>query len=153
MGRLLELELRSDPDGLPAIRRRIEHWIAELGWSEPQLGEIVLALDEALTNVIRHGYRGRSGGRILVRLEAFDDPREGAGLEVRVRDFGRQINPDEICGRDLNDVRPGGLGVHIIRAMTNSAEYQQAEGGGMLLVMRKFRTHKADGGICRVERE
>ena len=60
-----------------------------------------------------------------------------------VAEGGRQVEPAQICGRDLCDVRPGGLGVHIIRAMTSGIEYRKAEGGGMLAILRKHRDHTA----------
>jgi anti-sigma regulatory factor (Ser/Thr protein kinase) len=143
---VLELELTSDPHWLPELRERVRRWAESQGWSERQSGEIVLALDEAVTNVICHGYGGAPNQRIVVTVAAIADEQQGEGVEIRVRDFGRQVDPAVICGRDLTDVRPGGLGVHIIRAMTNSVEYQRAEGGGMLLTMRKYKTHAVSAG-------
>lgn len=138
-----ELEVTSDPQNLPRLREDVREWILARGWSERQAGELVLALDEAVTNVIRHGYDGRPKQRILVSAEVVSDPQEGEGVELRVRDYGKQVDPEKICGRDLDDVRPGGLGVHIIRAMTSTCEYQRAEGGGMRLIMRKYKSHVA----------
>jgi len=143
---LFELELTSDPQWLPELRERVRRWAEGQGWTERQTGEIVLALDEAVTNVICHGYGGQSDQRIVITAAVIADPRYGEGVEIRVRDFGKQVDPEKICGRDLTDVRPGGRGVHIIRAMTNTAEYQRAEGGGMLLTMRKYKTHAVNAG-------
>jgi anti-sigma regulatory factor (Ser/Thr protein kinase) len=145
----LEMALKSDPGHLPDARERLRAWALSRGWEEQQIAEIVLALDEALTNVIRHGYGGARDHTIQVCAEVVQDPQHGEGLEIRVRDFGKQVDPADICGRDLDDVRPGGLGVHIIRSMTNSVEYHRAEGGGMLLVMTKFKTHRACSGNPR----
>ncbi len=149
----LELSMWSDAERLPALRNDVRAWLAGRGWPERQANEVVLALDEAVTNVICHGYGGRKDCRIEVTLEGIEDAVDGAGVEVRVRDFGRQVDPATICGRDLEDIRPGGLGVHIIKAMNNTVEYQRAEGGGMLLIMRKFRSHVAEAnsgkGRCR----
>ncbi len=142
----LETELTSDPRGLAKIRARVGAWAEGLGWSDRQVGEIVLALDEAVTNVIRHSYNDDPRQRILVSADMIDDPDHGEGVEIRVRDFGRQVDPTLIHGRDLDVVRPGGLGVHIMRAMTSTIEYQPAEGGGTLLIMRKYRTHTAQCG-------
>ncbi len=144
----LDLELLSDPSGLPDTRLRVRRWVLSRGWSDKQAEEIVLALDEALANVIRHGYGGDPRQQILLSGEAVRDPREGEGVEIRVRDFGRQVDPATICGRELGNVRPGGLGVHLIRAMTNSVEFRRAEGGGMLLIMRKYKTHTVPAGQC-----
>jgi anti-sigma regulatory factor (Ser/Thr protein kinase) len=139
----LELQLTSDPKGLSPVRAEVRTWLEGHGWEEARIGELVLALDEALTNVIRHGYGGAKDGRILVTLMVTVEGGAGSGVEIRVRDFGRQVDPTKICGRDLDDIRPGGLGVHIMRAMMSSIEYRCMEGGGMLLTMRKHKTHTA----------
>ncbi|HUU97433.1 MAG TPA: ATP-binding protein [Phycisphaerae bacterium] len=134
----LELELPSDPEMLPEVREQFRQWALPHGWTEDQVADTVLAIDEALTNVIRHGYGGEAGHTILVSLQALDDPVRGPGLEVRIRDHGKQVDPGTIRGRDLEDMRPGGLGVHIIQSVMDSAEYSCVPGGGMQLVMRKY---------------
>jgi anti-sigma regulatory factor (Ser/Thr protein kinase) len=140
----LNLELNSDPEELPGVRAAIRTWTARHGWDDPDVADIVLAVDEALSNVIRHGYEGRLGHRIEFALCALDDPQHGPGIEVRIRDFGKQVPLEEIRGRDLDDLRPGGLGVHIIRSVMNSVEYSHAPGGGMQLIMRKYQQPAAD---------
>lgn len=142
----MQLNLTSEPECLPQVRAKVQGWAREHNWTDQQVGEIVLALDEAVTNVIRHAYGGRPRQRIIVYAEMVNDPECGEGLEIRVRDFGQQVDPAEICGRALQDVRPGGLGVHIIKAMNSAVRYERAEGGGMLLTMRKYRTHTAECG-------
>lgn len=138
---VLEMELQSDAQLLPMVRDKVREWLCPGGWTEQQTSEIVLAVDEALSNVIRHGYDCRLGCPILLSLRLVQDAHEGEGVEIQVRDFGRQVDLDCIRSRDLDDVRPGGLGVHLIRCMMSSAEYTHAEGGGMRLVMRKYKTH------------
>lgn len=142
---ILELELSSDPRILPGVRAELRQWALPRGWTEDQTAEMTLAIDEALSNVICHGYRGEKTHRILLSVRSVQDPEAGEGAEIRVRDFGRQVDPTRICGRDLENVRPGGLGVHIIRAMMSFVEYSPAEGGGMLLIMRKYKGHSASG--------
>ena len=137
-GRVLKLDLTSDPAELAKVRQVFRAWTAQHGWTEHQIADIVLALDEALSNVIRHAYDGEPNHKIEVRARALDDPVRGKGLEIRVRDFGKQVPLDKIHGRDLSDLRPGGLGVHIIRSVMASVEYFHAKGGGMRLVMRKY---------------
>lgn len=139
----LELDLTSEPEGLPAVRDLLRQWLTERGWSEQQVHEIVLAVDEALSNVIRHGYENTPGRPIHMRLREITDAEQGGGLEICIRDYGRQVDPTQICGRDLDDVRPGGLGVHIIRSMMSTACYQIVPEGGMQLTMLKYRSHVA----------
>ncbi len=147
--RTLHLELDSNPAQLPGLRASMREFCIQHRWSEPQVGEIVLALDEAVTNIIRHGYDGASGRKILMDAAMVDSPAREEQLEVRLRDFGRQVDPAEIRGRQLADVRPGGLGVHIMRAMMSEVEYRHADGGGMLVILRKARSHAAPDAAPR----
>jgi len=140
---VLNLEITSDVAELPSVRDALRAWAAGHGWAEGQTADVVLAVDEALSNVIRHGYQGQPGHRIEIAARVLRDRAHGEEIEIRIRDFGKQVPLEEICGRDLDDLRPGGLGVHIIRSLTDSAEYSHAAGGGMQLVMRKYRQPSA----------
>ncbi len=136
-----EVAIASDPCRLPELRDTLRRWLEQAGWNERQIGEITLAVDEALVNTIKHGYGGRIDQRIEFTVRPIQSSELGAGIEIAIRDYGRQVDPKTICGRDLNDIRPGGLGVHLIKAMMNCATYEQADGGGMRLVMQKYLSH------------
>lgn len=140
---MIELKIKSDPAELTTVREALSTWAAGEGWDEQQIGEIILAVDEALTNVIRHGYSGQPTGEIDVQIATVAAGAADEGVEVRIRDYCPSVDLERICGRDLDDVRPGGLGVHLIRAMMEHVEYSHAAGGGMLLVLRKRKTHYA----------
>jgi len=139
------LELTSDAEQLRDVRDAIRAWADEDGWEEHDIADIVLAIDEALTNVIRHGYGGKSGQRIIVDMKAIDDPRRGAAIEIWIRDFGIQVPLDSIAGRDLADLRPGGLGVHIIHSVMEGARYRHMPDGGTELYMKKSRARRSSG--------
>jgi anti-sigma regulatory factor (Ser/Thr protein kinase) len=141
---VLDLDVTSDVAELPGVRDAVRAWSRALGWSEGPTSDIVLAIDEALSNIIRHGYEGEPGHKIELTARAVYDPAWGEGIEVRIRDYGKQVPLETICGRDLNDIRPGGLGVHIIRSVMSSVQYSHAKGGGMQLVMRKYQWPEAD---------
>lgn len=145
------IQITSNPVELPGVRDFFRDWTAAHGWPEDQIADIVLAVDEALSNVIRHGYDGRPGEEIEINVKAIRDDELGEGLEIRIRDFGKQVPLDKICGRDLDDLRPGGLGVHIIRSVMEHAEYAHAPDGGMTLLMRKFR--QSDSGAVQQQPE
>ncbi|MGE3181425.1 MAG: ATP-binding protein [Phycisphaerae bacterium] len=139
----LQVNVKSNPEDLTVVREALRNWLATQEWNDIQVAEIVLAVDEALTNVIRHGYDGKPDMPIEFQAERFVDSHQGAGIEINVRDYGKQVDLSKICGRDLNDIRPGGLGVHLIHAMMSYAAFKHADGGGMRLVMRKYLTHFA----------
>jgi anti-sigma regulatory factor (Ser/Thr protein kinase) len=132
----IQIKVLSQPRYLCVIRAAVAAAVGRIGFSEQTVGQVMLAVDEALTNVIRHGYQGRADGPIWVALQPVDDP-EKPGFRIVVEDEGLQVDPKEICSRDLEDLRPGGIGVHIIRQVMDEVEYTRRAGGGMKLVMSK----------------
>ena len=127
----LRLEMWSQPRLLSAARGMVDHLARRVGFDEVTSGQISLAIDEALCNVINHGYERRPDGRIVLSIWAEAD------LLVVIEDRAREVDPDTIRGRDLDDIRPGGLGVHIIREVMDLVRYEQRPGGGMRLTLSK----------------
>ncbi len=132
----VDLTIRSDAGTLPVVRGAVEKMAGLQGFSDAEVAAIVLAVDEALANVIKHGYQGAPDGEICIRLEPIMAP-DRSGIQITIRDFGCQVDPAAIRSRDLKEVRPGGLGVHIIRTVMDDAQYSRLEGGGMELRMVK----------------
>jgi anti-sigma regulatory factor (Ser/Thr protein kinase) len=132
----IELRVVSDPRYLCVVRAAISAAAGQSGFDDDQCGRVCLAVDEAVTNVIRHGYDSDTSQPVWVRFKARDE-RGRPGLTVSVEDRGRQIEPEQIRGRELSEVRPGGLGVHIIREVMDRVHYEKREGGGMRLTMSK----------------
>ncbi|MBN1943262.1 MAG: ATP-binding protein [Phycisphaerae bacterium] len=132
MNRTLRMEIQSDPAELKSVRVEVESFARALGMTEHAAGKVVLAMDEALTNIIRHAYDGAADRPIEIDLAVRD-----ACLHVTLRDYGRQAPRATIHSRDLSDVRPGGLGVHIMTKCMDSVDYQPAPDGGTTLIMTK----------------
>jgi anti-sigma regulatory factor (Ser/Thr protein kinase) len=133
----VHLRITSEPARLAEVRETVAEKARQIGFGEEQVGKMVLAVDEALCNVIKHGY-GCEPGR-PIELTISEDVGSGrVGLAICLRDYGRQVDPQTIRSRDLREVRPGGLGVHIINSLMDEVEYSQAEGGGMRLRLCKY---------------
>lgn len=130
-----ELEFPACPDQLALVRAAAAAAAHEVGFSQDDTDYITLAVTEAFTNIIRHGYQNCHEGKILFKNLYLREP---DGLKITMRDFGRQVDPSEICSRDLDDIRPGGLGVHIIKTLMDTVEYEKAESQGMILTMIKY---------------
>ena len=129
----LHLSICSDTKELHDVRERVERFVLGAGMEEQCALSVVMALDEALTNVIRHAYDGQGGRPIDITVVPMDDE-----LNVIVRDYGKVADRSKIQSRDLDDVRPGGLGVHIMHECMDSVEYLPApDGKGTILVMTK----------------
>ena len=132
----IKLSIRSTPDHLPIVRGAVERLCQDLGFGEDCTARIVLSIDEALANVIRHAYDGARDQPIEIELSVLGPP-PAQGLQVCIRDHGRSVDPSSIKSRDLDDVRPGGLGVHIMTSCMDCLDFRRAEGGGTILTMVK----------------
>jgi anti-sigma regulatory factor (Ser/Thr protein kinase) len=133
----INLRIVSKPVYLCVVRSAISAALERLGLDEPATARVMLAVDEAVTNVIRHGYDNAHDKPIWVRFRPVESNGRRRSFEIVVEDRAKQVDPEIIRGRDLADVRPGGLGVHIIREVMDEVEYTKREGGGMRLFMSK----------------
>ncbi len=140
---LLELTLQSDRAALPGIRDRVRALTKAERFGEEAGGQIVLAVDEALANVIQHGYDGASDQPIDVRFKRLEQNGR-RGIRVTIRDYGRQVDPATIRSRDLADIRPGGLGVHIMRSVMDEVVYACPADCGMLVTMTNWHDQPVD---------
>ena len=136
--RPIKISISSVPAHLPVVRAAVEQVCLLVGFDSHGANDAVLAVDEALANVIQHAYEGRDDGPIDVTLKALRQRSDQAGLEVVVTDRGRAVSPEEIRGRDLENVRPGGLGTHIMGSCMDCVQYSQRSGGGARLRMVKY---------------
>lgn len=127
-------EITSDPRLLSAVRAMVNQVASRAGFNEHQCGQIALAVDEAICNIINHGYARRTDGRIWLSIWIEAHP---PGLRIILEDQARQVDPSTIRSRDLADIRPGGLGVHIIREIMDVVHYECREETGMRLIMSK----------------
>jgi serine/threonine-protein kinase RsbW len=145
-GMLLKLELHSDPKLLSAVRGALERLTEVLGLSAPECRSVTRAVDEALTNIMRHCYGGRLDqpievvcSRILRRGSAGPDE----GLEILLCDRGPAVDPARLRGRPLDEIRPGGLGLHLIRQSMDTVEYRRTRGTNQFRLVKYFNPVKS----------
>lgn len=138
--------IRSVPAHLPVVRAAVEKACEAVGFDDRETARIVLSVDEALANIIRHAYEYADDKPIEMELSVLG--REAPeGIEICLRDYGHRVDPSVIKPRDLDDFRPGGLGVHIIKECMDTVTYERPPDGGTLLrmVRRLPQTSKDDG--------
>lgn len=136
---LLKMELRSNPEMLCVVRNTLGQLTQQLGLPEPECRAVVLAVDEALTNIIRHAYQGKAEQPIEAsfrRVQAVRDGARGAALEIVLEDRGVPVDREKLCGRELEDVRPGGLGLHFIRECIDTVEFRRRWGRNQLRLVK-----------------
>ncbi|GMV24411.1 MAG: hypothetical protein AMXMBFR58_04420 [Phycisphaerae bacterium] len=137
------LHMCSDPRFLAGARGLLSSVAEKAGLSATSCAQVALALDEALCNVIRHGYKRRTDAPIWIKLWLLPDSGRGPGMQIVIEDEAPHVEPEQIAGRDLCDIRPGGLGVHIIREVMDFAEYSKRQPVGMRLTLVKYDRPKA----------
>lgn len=132
-GRLAEIRFSSRPDQLREVRSVVRKAVKTQGYIPDVANCIVLAIDEACTNIIKHAYGERLTGEIV--LEILSNSTETI---FRLTDFAEAVDKKSIRSRELEDVRPGGLGVHFIHEVMDEVEFlEPPEGVGNILEMRK----------------
>ena len=140
-GFLLKLELLSDPNLLSVVRGALERLTEVFGFSPPDRRSVTRAVDEALTNIMRHCYNGRTDQpielcctRVPPRSSEFGD-----GLEILLSDQGPAVDPAKLRGRRLDEIKPGGLGLHFIRQSMDIVEYQRVGSANQFRLVRYLR--------------
>jgi serine/threonine-protein kinase RsbW len=128
--------LNNELSDLPSAVERVEAFCRTWSIPERTIHRFILALDEALTNVMTHAFSDGLRHGIEVQV-AF---RDGA-LTATVSDDGVPFDPLSQPAPDihapLEDRKIGGLGIHLIRSMMDAVEYRRTNSRNHLT----FRTH------------
>ena len=120
---LLDRSLVAGLEDVPEIVRAAGEAAAQAGLSPDRALHVQLAVEEAAANVCTHAYRGRAGP---LRLRVLSDP---DALRVEVSDEGTPFDPlaqkpPDLTG-DLMQRPVGGVGIHLIRSVTDNLEYER----------------------------
>ena len=118
---------------LPIVRATVGQLAAMVGWDETESRAIIMAVDEALANVIRHAYHGSDAGRIELHCCAAEGE-----LEFRIRDTGAPPDRSLICAREVGCDKIGGLGTHIIRDVMDSVSYEAQQEGNWFVAVKRL---------------
>ncbi|MBU9889185.1 MAG: ATP-binding protein [Candidatus Omnitrophica bacterium] len=134
-------ELVSRSEVLAPLRKELRELLAQAGWEKKIAEEILLAVDEALTNIIRHAYGGQAGTMTVI----FSDGPEQT--EITLEDRGKAFDPNQVPPPELPRSEPGGLGVHFIRAVMDRVVYDASfkDGNRLRLIKLKSKDPKGEG--------
>lgn len=127
----LQQKLTSEPSQIAPARKAVEQFAIDAGLSDKDAGEVGLAVNEALANVIRHAYAGATGRPIELIVEVNADE-----VVVSIRDWGHGKEPASPSDSPRDPLTPGGLGMICMKSLTDRLTYTPLA-DGMLLVMAK----------------
>jgi anti-sigma regulatory factor (Ser/Thr protein kinase) len=139
MGETLKdrLVVSNDTKHLMLVRDFVSRLIRQSRLAKEEENKVILAVDEAVTNIIEHGYDEGADGSIEIEVEADDDQ-----FKILIRDSGRVFNPESIPNPDMKDhVQRGhkkGLGIFLMRQIMDEVRYKFRDGVKNELTLVKF---------------
>ena len=129
------LRVPADLDRLAEVRALVRGVAEAADAPVACMDDLVQAVDEAASNVIRHGYAGAPGW-VDVTAEVVDDR-----IVVTLEDAAPTFDPTAVAAPDLSvppqHRRPGGMGIHLTRLAMDTIEHSPRPGGGNILAMAR----------------
>ncbi|MCP4646062.1 MAG: ATP-binding protein [bacterium] len=132
----IHVELKSDARLLQSVRGLVTGYVVSLGFSEGKVEDIVLAVDEACSNAIRHAYCGCPDRCLTLSLT-----RAGKNLEIMIRDSGKpapaeRVAPPRASRGKKRDVTPGGLGIPLMHRVFDKVDFERGRTRGNCVTLR-----------------
>jgi anti-sigma regulatory factor (Ser/Thr protein kinase) len=98
--------------------------ISKTDLSKKESTNIILAVDEACSNIIKHSYKNDHNRKIDLSIR-----QETNSLVISVLDDGIKFDINSIEARKIDEIKPGGLGIHIIKQVMDTVEYSHTPDG------------------------
>jgi serine/threonine-protein kinase RsbW len=122
----LSVRVAASPVGIEQAAAALDRFRAAHSIAEAAAWPLQVALDEILSNIVRHAGPGLEAGDIEITVE-----RRGDLVEMTVTDDGPAFDPLQLPEPDvrapLEDRSPGGLGVHLVRKLMDRVDYVRTE--------------------------
>ena len=128
-----KIEFSSHTANLALMRKFVRRFLEPFPFSEKQRTLMVLGVDEACTNIIRHAYELRDDQLIALSLEGLK-----RCVRMRVRDFGKQTPRHAMASRPHDLIKPGGLGLHLICNAFDKVDYVLRKRGTELVLTKNI---------------
>ena len=129
------LQVAAELSNLAVVRYFIKDMATGLKFDRKVIDDMLQAVEEAVVNTILHGYNRRPG---VIQVEV---QREGSELVVRLRDQAPHFDPTGFPPPDLTlpleERRPGGLGIYLMRQFTDTVTYRVTSDGSNELTLVK----------------
>jgi serine/threonine-protein kinase RsbW len=126
-------DINSQPARVREVRRDVEQFAQSAGMPVEASHAVGLVVNEALANVIRHGYDGATDRPIRVTAEA--DERQ---FTIIIRDWAKPFDPATIKQRREDELKPGGIGMICIRKLMDDAKFERLPDGMQLTLTKKL---------------
>jgi serine/threonine-protein kinase RsbW len=121
------MTIKSRTENLEKVRKFVADAAAKFGFDKEAVSNIVLAVDEACTNVIRHAYANAPDKEIWIAIDL-----KNGRFEVKVADTGRSFDPDTVPPPNVREFlrqgKTGGFGIYLMRRMVDEVHFSSLPG-------------------------
>ena len=86
--------------------------------------ELVLAIAEAAQNIVKHAYKDdpQTEDKMVVQITCKDNK-----LQIGFYDMGTPVDPNKVKHREIDNVKPGGLGTFFIQEIMDAVEFKDGK--------------------------
>ena len=126
--------IKSDTRNLKDVRSRIREIAEKNKFNNDEINNIVLAVDEACANIIRHAYKEQPEGDIVISWEEDNDK-----LTITLQDYGDKPDLKRIKSVPREKMRRGGFGLVCIRKIMDKINFDVSQPTGTILTLVKHK--------------
>jgi len=123
----------SHPRFLSVVRAAIDELSLTVGLPKEECNAVILAVDEALANIIRHAYKNRYDQRVGFDCEVSEEQ-----MEFTLLDQGESPDPAKICAPPVDELALSGRGTHLIREIMDDVCYEKVPEGNRLRLIKRL---------------
>jgi serine/threonine-protein kinase RsbW len=135
---IADIIIPATTDHLGEVRRFISDQMRRSGCNEFEEHGVILAVDEACSNLMLHAYHNDASKSIAVQLDISE-----AGIDVRIIDSAEAFDPSSCSLPDMTayfaEKKSGGLGILIMSRVMDEISYRTSTNGTNELLLRKKR--------------
>lgn len=122
-----ELRVKSKTENLSAIRDFVSEKALNAGIPTATVENIMLAVDEACTNIIKHAYKSSPEGEIILNIN-YNEKK----FTITIIDYGKSFEPDRVPLPNLQkyyrEHKVGGLGMYLMKSLMDDVKYTSVPG-------------------------
>ncbi len=122
-----KLVIKSRTENLSVIRNFVQDNALAAGMSSKAINDIMLAVDEACTNIIKHAYKSFPDGEIVITIKSL-----AKKIIIKITDYGKSFHPEVILEPDIREYyrqkKVGGLGMYLMKSLMDDVKYVSIPG-------------------------
>lgn len=120
---------------LAEVRNFVAEHAANHGFSKQQIADIRLAVDEAITNIIKHAYQGDDSNSIDIEI-SFEENQ----ICIQLQDTGKTFRMDKFSEpnikQKIKERKRGGMGLYLIHSLMDDVTYSSRNGMNEMLMCK-----------------